>query len=126
MEANKLTLENFDDFFNWASAGQEEEDKGGLKCELKTFEARYNSKGERLVLDVGSRKLLDPPHRAKDSALVLTRFYDREKELEYTELEIRSPHIKAALKEIVPEYHDLNIQSKNIVLRDDPKCLFHY
>jgi hypothetical protein len=126
MEQEVLTFETFDNLFNSANAEQEDT-VGGLRCELKTFEARYNSKRERVVLNVGSRKALDLPRdRAHDSALVLTKFYDREKELEYTELEIRSPHVKAALKEKVPEYHELNLRTKNIVLRDHPKCLFHY
>jgi hypothetical protein len=126
MEEEVLTFETFDNLFNSANAEQEDA-VGGLRCELKTFEARYNSRGERVVLGVGSRKTLDLPRgRAHDSALVLTKFYDREKGLEYTELEIRSPHIKAALKEKVPEYHKLNVRAKNIVIRDHPKCLFHY
>ncbi|KAF8244243.1 P-loop containing nucleoside triphosphate hydrolase protein [Wilcoxina mikolae CBS 423.85] len=126
MEEEGLTFETFDNLFKSAN-GEQEHTQGGLRCELKTFEARYNSKGERVVLSVGSRKMLDlPQDRAHDSALVLTKFYDKEKELEYTELEIRSPHVKAALKETVPEYHELNIQAKSIVLHDQPKCLFHY
>lgn len=122
METDDMT---FDDLFNLEDA--EREDQGGLNCELKSFEARYNSKGVRVVLSVGSRKVLDPPRdRAHDSALVLTRFYDRGKALEYTELEVRSPHVKAALKEVVPEYHDLNLRTTKVLLRDYPKCLFHY
>lgn len=122
-------LEGFDTPFNPNKPGYEEEDDGdcGLQCELKTFDARYNSKGERIILNVGSKKILDPPKaKGHESALVLTRFYDKEKELEYTELEIRSPYVKAALKEVVPEYHDLNLRTKRVILRDHPKCLFHY
>ncbi|KAH0541618.1 hypothetical protein FGG08_003908 [Glutinoglossum americanum] len=127
MDADKLTFENFDDFFNLGNAEQGEEARGGLRCELKKFEARYNSKGERVVLNVGSRKALDPPRdSAHDSAMVLTTFYNKEQEAEYTELEIQSPHIKAALKEVVPQYRDLNLRVKKIVLRDQPRCLFHY
>ncbi|KAI9851898.1 MAG: hypothetical protein M1824_002448 [Vezdaea acicularis] len=126
MQADKWTFENLEDFYP-ANAEQEEKDEGGLECELKTFEARYNSKQERVILNVGSRKVLNPPQdRAHKSALVLTRFYDKKKELEYTELEIRSPYVKTALKEIVPEYRELNLRTEKIILRDHPKCLFHY
>jgi hypothetical protein len=108
----------------------EEEHQGGLKCDLKIFESRYNSKGERVVLSVGTRRQLDPPeeHPAHDFALVLTRFYDRtrEKELEYTELEIRSPHVKKALKEVVPQYHDIDLRTARIILHNYPTCIFHY
>ncbi|KAF8534258.1 P-loop containing nucleoside triphosphate hydrolase protein [Trichophaea hybrida] len=126
MAEEVLTFENFDTLFSLVNA-EREDPVGGLRCELKTFEARYNSKGERVVLNVGSKKMLDLPRdRAHDSAFALTKFYDKEKELEYTEFEIRSPHVKAALKKIVPAYHQLNLRTKNIVLRDHPKCLFHY
>ena len=109
------------------TADQETLDKGGLKCELKTFEARYNSKGEKVLLSVGSKKKFDAPdHVALDSALVLTKFYNKEKELDYTELEIRSPHLKKAFKEVVPEYKDLNVQIKSIILRDGVRYLFYY
>ena len=106
---------------------QDTPNEGGLKCELKTFESRYNSKGERVLLCVGSKKTLGAPsHAAPDSALVLTRVYNKEKEVDYTELEIRSPHLKKAFKEVVPEYKDLNIQIKSITLRDGVRYLFYY
>lgn len=127
MGSNSLTFEDFDAYFDKNDAQQEKPDEGGMKCELKTFESRYNSKGEKVLLSVGSRRKLNTiRHEGHDCALVLTRFYDKETELEHTELEIRSPHVKAALKEAVPEYENLNLQAKQIVLRDHPKCLFHY
>jgi hypothetical protein len=126
MAQDNLTFDGFNETYNLGNVDHEE-DTVGLTCELKTFEGRYNSKGERVVLDVGSRWRLEPPRdRANDSALVLTRFYDKEKELEYTELEIRSPYIKTALMEVVPEYRHINLRTTKIVLRDHPTCLFHY
>ncbi|OCL02005.1 P-loop containing nucleoside triphosphate hydrolase protein [Glonium stellatum] len=121
-------FEEFESVFNQSKFGQEEDDDDcGLQCQISTFDARYNSKGERVILNVGLKKSLDPPKaKGHESALVLTRFYDKDKELEYTELEIRSPYVKAALKEVVPEYHDLNVRTKRVILRDHPKCLFHY
>ena len=109
------------------TADQETPNEGGLKCELKTFESRYNWKGEKVLLSVGSKKLLDAPdHVAPDSALVLTKFYNKEKEVDYTELEIRSPHLKKAFKEVVPEYKDLNVQNKSIILREGVRYFFYY
>lgn len=125
METNNYL---FNDHFNFAKPETEEvEDDAGLKCELRTYEARYNSKGERLILDVGKSKALDPP-RAKhhESALVLIRYYDKWKELEFTELEIRSPHIKAALRKVISKYPGVNLQARDLVIRDAQKCLFHY
>ncbi|KAG8533371.1 uncharacterized protein KY384_002154 [Bacidia gigantensis] len=101
--------------------------ESGLKCELKTFESRFNSKGEKVVLSVGSRKHLEiPEDRAHDSALVLTRFYNKDKELDGTTLEIRSPYIKRAFKEVAPEYKELNVQAKHIFLVNDARYLFYY
>ena len=109
------------------TADQGTPNEGGLKCELKTFESRYNWKGEKVILSVGSRKNLDAPnHVAPDSALVLTRFYNKEKEVDYTELEIRSPHLKKAFKEVVPEYKNFNVQTKSIILRDGVRYFFYY
>lgn len=106
---------------------QDTPNEGGLKCELKTFECRYNSKGEKVLLCVGSKKTWDAPdHAAPDSALVLTRVYKKEKEVDHTELEIRSPHLKKAFKEVVPKYKDLNVQTNSIILYDDVRYLFYY
>lgn len=109
------------------TAYQETPNEGGLKCELKTFESRYNWKGEKVLLSVGSKtKLGDPNHRAPNSALVLTRFYSNKNKVDYTELEIRSPHLKNAFKEVVPEYKDLNTQAKSINPREGVRYFFYY
>ncbi len=123
------TNEDFNAFHPYPmnTADQETRNEDGLKCELKTFEYRYNWKGEQVLLSVGSRKKLDDPnHMAPDSALVLTRFYNQGKEVEHTELEIRSPHLKKAFKEVVPEYKDLSVQTKSIILGDGVRYLFYY
>ena len=96
------------------TADQETPDEGGLKCELKTFESRYNWKGEKVLLTAGSRKQMDgPDHVAHDSALVLTRYYKNQKELDRTELEVRPPHLKKAFKEVVPESRISMFKSKH-------------
>jgi hypothetical protein len=102
-------------------------DRPGLKCEIKTYEARFNAKGERVTLHVGSRRDLNIPRgRDHDSALVLTRYYDKERELERTELEVQSPYIKAALRDVIKKYPSVNMDSKELIITDLPKCLFHY
>src|SRR4051812_43553708 len=74
----------------------------GTVCEVKIYEARYNRKGERIPLAVGKNRDLEPQrHDDHDSALVLTRFYSRLLELDRTELTIRSPFMKRALKHVV-------------------------
>ena len=117
------TNEGFNAFYPFPKTSNE----GGLKCELKTFEAHYNSKGEKVLLSVGSRKNFDArDHVAPDSALVLTKFYNKAKEVDYTEMEIRSPHLKKAFKEVIPEYKDLNVQTNSIILRDGIQYFFYY
>lgn len=103
------------------------EDIGGLKCEMKTFEARYNSAGVRNTLQAGvSRVEKKPTERAHDSALVLTRYYRKNKEVEYTELEVRSPHIRAALRTVIKEYPGISFDTGKIIIRNELKCVFHY
>jgi len=102
--------------------------KQGTKCELKKFDSLFNAKGERYLLRTGSKVDLGPAKKdsAFDSALVLTKFWNKEKEEEYTELEIRSPYMKAALKAVVPEYEEFNVDAKNIIMRNEPKAIFHF
>ena len=102
------------------------EEGGGLKCEL-VIRSPLNSKGERMVLHGGIRGTLDPlPDKFHSSALVLTKFYDKDGTLEYTELEIRSPHIGTAICEVVRDYPDINLKTRRIVVRNCWKLLFHY
>ncbi|KAF5717230.1 P-loop containing protein [Fusarium mundagurra] len=96
----------------------------GVVCETKRFDSFYNSSGDRIVLPAG-QKYTASHTRAYKSALVVTTFWNREQDLEKV-LEIRSPHMKAALKSIVPEYHSFNINTKHITITCDPWCLFHY
>jgi hypothetical protein len=99
----------------------------GLECNVKAFEARYNSAGELELLQVGTRRNLSrEENSSRRAAVVLKRFYDTSDELTCTELHIQSPHIKKALREVVKEYPGLNLNSPTIVLRDIPKCLFHF
>ncbi|CZR60683.1 uncharacterized protein PAC_10579 [Phialocephala subalpina] len=103
------------------------EDTGGLRCEMKTYEAHYNSSGDRVVLQAGVKRV-ERTIKARDhnSALILTKYYFRNKELERTELEVRSPHIRAALRAVIKEYPGMTFDAGRIIIRDDPQCLFHY
>jgi hypothetical protein len=124
---DNLEFDDFDPFGFLKPSFHVSDDSPGLTCELKTYEARYNFRGERFPLQVGKSKDLEPqPHQDHNSALVLTRFYLRNRDLEKTELTIRSPFMKNALKEVIGEYPGVNFQTENIILHDLPKCLFHY
>jgi hypothetical protein len=99
----------------------------GLKCELKTYEARYNVRGERLVLQVNTRRAIEEDKdRDHESGFLVTRVYDKDKALEQTLLEVKSPHAKAALRSVISKYPGVNFHAKRVVLTDTPKCVFHY
>ena len=100
----------------------------GLSCEVKSFESIYDAKGNRRILQAGSSTTFDTERYSHSfrSALIVTRFWKSDRSPNYTELEIRSPHMKAALKAVVPAYQDHDISVRHIVLRDQPRCLFHF
>ncbi len=114
-----------------AFVGVPEDDGGpdpGLDCELKTYEVRYNSRGEQVDLQVEKRQDFHPVPRDRDheSAMVLKRIYTKEGELTDTELHIKSPHIQTALRTVIIDYPGINTLTKPIIIRDTPKCIFHY
>ena len=122
---------SFPDPFALAKARDDDSTKApGLKCEVKIYEARYNSKGIRTPLQVGiERTFREQVDKDHDSALVLTRYYKKDLEqdtLEYTELEIRSHHIKKALREVIKEYPGVDLSASKVVIKDLPKCFLHY
>ncbi|KAF4624987.1 hypothetical protein G7Y89_g13185 [Cudoniella acicularis] len=100
----------------------------GKKCEIHMYERRFNSRGEAILLQSGRRSDLGWIIESSiEAALVLTRYYSIRKELEITQLEIKSPYIRAALKDVVGSYPGVNITSNGpIFIIGDPMCLFHY
>jgi hypothetical protein len=110
------------------SRGNAEGDKevAGLKCEMKTYESRYNSRGDRVTLQVGTRPIDSDRKSDHASAFVLTRFYDRHAELEKTHLDIRSPYVKKALQETIVRYPGIDFHAKVVTIEAPLKCLFHY
>lgn len=112
-------------------AGLEESDlykDEGRKCELHTYERRFNTRGEPVLLQSGCKSMLGGETESSvEAALVLTRFYNESRELETTQLDIKSPHIKAALRDVVRSYPEVNIKSSGpISIFEEPQCLFHY
>jgi hypothetical protein len=101
-------------------------DNTGRRCEMKTYEVRYNSKGERRTLEAGIRP--NGMERNMDDiyAFSLTRFYDRSQDLESTQLGIRSPYIKKALQQVIIRYPGVEFHSKVVTMDSPPKCIFHY
>ncbi|KAF1913314.1 P-loop containing nucleoside triphosphate hydrolase protein [Ampelomyces quisqualis] len=99
----------------------------GELCELHSYDSRINPKGEEIVLRTGSKYEYDEVAvRSPQAALVLVRYIKHGKVI-FTSLEIRSPYIKKALREIVGSYPGVNIDSQqSVILKDIPHCLFHY
>ncbi|KAK4454128.1 P-loop containing nucleoside triphosphate hydrolase protein [Podospora aff. communis PSN243] len=100
-------------------------EEAGLICETVSFDSFYNSSGDRFILPAG-QKYKDKQKRGLKSALSVTTHWDREHDFSHTVLDIRSPHMKAALKATVPEYASFNIANKHISIRGGPWCLYHY
>jgi hypothetical protein len=96
------------------------------RCEIRTYEARYNTKGERISLQVGTYREDRDKDRDRDIAFVLTRLYDKHRELEDTKLEIRSPFVKTALQEVIVRYPGIDFFAKVVTILGSPRCLFHY
>ncbi|KAF2817426.1 P-loop containing nucleoside triphosphate hydrolase protein [Mytilinidion resinicola] len=91
------------------------------------YEARYNSANHRIILEAGTkRSTFTFKERNHESALILTRYYDSHKELEYTEMEVHSPYIQEALRTVIKKYPGLTFDNAKIVIRDEPRCIFHY
>ena len=97
----------------------------GAVCETQRFDTFYNDSGDRVVLPAG-QKYTAPKGQAYRSALAVLTYWSPVQGIEKTVLEIRSPHMKAALKAVVPEYSSFNIEVRDISIQNDPHCLFHY
>jgi hypothetical protein len=122
-----FSIFSWNDISEFVRGIENPDDGEGLICEVKTYEARYNSQGQRLPLQVSAKKSL-PARVERDltSALCVTRYYTVTKELDHTELVIQSPHIKKALREVIKTYPGVNMHAGRITLGDPPKCIFHY
>jgi hypothetical protein len=101
----------------------------GQRLDIRVYEARYNSQNVRVTLRVGRRPGYNPweqTEQDQESALGLTRYYNRDRELEYTEMEVRSPYLRRALREVVKKYPGLAFDTGKVIIRDEPRCLFHF
>jgi len=100
----------------------------GVECEIHMYERRFNSRGEAILLQSGSRSEFPwATESSIEAALVLTKYYSIQKQLEGTQLEIKSPYIRAAMKAVIQSYPGVNINSSGpILINDDPMCLLHY
>lgn len=100
----------------------------GEACVLHTYDSRTDSRGESLLLRTGSKSEIQPEkERSHEAALILTRRFTASQKLQGTELEVKSRHIKAALRKVVRSYPGININGDGrVIIFNEPQCLFHY
>ncbi|CAM1510900.1 Fc.00g084130.m01.CDS01 [Cosmosporella sp. VM-42] len=117
---------NWDDSHEITAYPEALED-AGLTCELRRFDSLINSQGDRIILPIGCTQAITRNwNRPISSALVLTKIWNNERQLNHTELEIRSPFMKGALQSVVPDLKEFPINARHIVLQNEPACIFHY
>lgn len=108
---------------------QAQDDSIGLKCEIRHYELVKNAQGEKVLLKAGSSRAglgARPRDRwSHSSALVLTKDFN-DPDIPCSQLEIQSPYLKEALTKCVPEFEKIDTNSKPIVLKNEPRCVFHY
>jgi hypothetical protein len=109
------------------SPDEDEDPTRGLRLDVKMYEARYNWENKRIKLNAGTKRTAwVPPDEDQESALSVARYYDHDKELEFTEMEVRSPHIRRALREVVKKYPRMTFDTGKIIIRNEPRCIFHF
>ncbi|KAK8131641.1 ATPase family AAA domain-containing protein 3B [Apiospora sp. TS-2023a] len=129
---NSCEAETTDDINRLSTPGEIEDEYGsdGEDCELHIYEARFDTRGERVVLRAGTKHDLSSPVKKKSyrASLVITRHYSREnpRKVRHTELEIQSKHIIIALRKVIGTYDGVDFTSKSVSILEPPRCLFHH
>ncbi|KAI1632274.1 hypothetical protein F4809DRAFT_656619 [Biscogniauxia mediterranea] len=100
-----------------------------MQCQMKQYEARYDLEGRRVVKEF---QLGQDADLEDDSKFVmrLYKYYDKDNSVEKVNLEIRSHHIRDAIRSVVGSYPGQNFTG-NITLTGKNEisalaCLFHY
>lgn len=118
-----------DPFQNPAEKAPLEEEQPGSRCEISFCDARLNAKGDRIYLHAGTKCTFAAPLNAETraAALIQTKYYDKDGDTEYKEIEVQSPHIRDAIRNIVkPDYPSLNVTSGKMVIREFSHCMFFH
>lgn len=100
------------------------------KCELAEYDCLYNSEGKQVFLRAGTKPGSEFENALQtqndDSAIVRTTYWTNSGRQSSVYTEIRSPHMKTALKTIVPAYKGRNFRYKHIGFNDKPGFLLHF
>lgn len=100
------------------------------KCEIKSYEARYDSGGKRdlKAIDAAAAEADDADNEdeKRKYALCSYKWYTRAGEIERESVEIMSPHIILALQKVIDEYPDEHFWSDTVTIDAPYRPVFHY
>jgi hypothetical protein len=120
-------FDNFFDFFPGSSNDIGFTIQAGMKLEVKKFDIRKNSKGDKTVLQTGKRyQFPKATDEDNESALSTIKIYDHLNMLINTETVVRSPHIILSLQKVIGKYPGINLDAEVVVISGQPRLLFHY
>ena len=105
---------------------EELDDGSGQECEIAVFESRYNKHGELLPLQVATVRKPYSNKVALPSALVLTKHFDQKGQFVGSHLEIKSPYVIKALRDVIKSYPGVEFGARRVAFEGPPKCIFHY
>lgn len=97
-----------------------------LTCEVKEYEERRNLKGEKVLKEVVAKVEVDEKKDGKEYVMKSYKSYGSDGVLESSRLEIYSPHIQEALREVIKEYPGVSFCGDLLILHGTLKCVFHY
>ena len=116
----------------------------GLRNDCKLLDARYTKRGDVLLTESSTpfashaAAIVNAYDEFADYALVVTRRFSADNQLEKTELKIQSPHVLKALHDVVkvPGYNDgknfypdnpVDVgDGKTLIVNDPPALVYHY
>ncbi|KAK4945383.1 hypothetical protein LTR66_014393 [Elasticomyces elasticus] len=100
------------------------------KCEVRSYEARYDIKGERELVALDANKAEKEDADSDDEkaryALCSYKWYTRQGELESSSVEIMSPQTILALQKVINEYPDEHFYCDTVTIDAPYKPIFHY
>ncbi|SCV36180.1 uncharacterized protein FFB14_05953 [Fusarium fujikuroi] len=121
---------SFDEYLKHFTLAQPQVSGGGTgtKCELIEYDSVFNSDGQKVVIRSGTSHNLGSflGIDANESAIVRTTDWNLQGDKSSVQTEIQSPHMKAALKAVVPVYKNRNISFTHISWYGEPRHLFHF
>jgi hypothetical protein len=97
-----------------------------MKCEIREYEERRNLKGDKVMKLVEDKVEVDEKGEGKDYAMISYKHYGPDGSLQNSRLEIHSPQIQEALRQVVKKYPGVSFSGETIILHDQLRCIFHY